>query len=414
MAAQVQLRPQLKDPAPKRPSSSTTTAPWAPPTPKKAKTPSDGSSTGSAGTGIGAVTPPQVNLEEQLQQMFGDPGQQPILLCLGQKGGGKSFRTMTLLMWLLRNNVFDQYFLVLPTFYYEAANSYAWLKPFEDKVFVCREYTPELSQAFLERPDETIPPHAIPRTFLWLDDVGMNEAFRTDRHFVGLLSVARHKRLSVCLCYHSLTSGHTLSPFLRQNVTHTLLFRVTNEKLLESIFEELISMTGHFQRFREFKEAYNRHTCSQVNPTTGEVQKNFNGICINNSIGCLDWKVGVWFPEETEVLLLFLDNMKREMAERNLPPPAKNQNLKEIEPPMVSNVKGAAPSVGTGQSTGSGKSGSGYRMELTPDSWNQLKQAAKTDPMVFLTHPRNLVKYQKVPLSNASSSSLQRLLKPQK
>jgi hypothetical protein len=412
MAAQVQLRPGLSAPPPKRPSSSTTTpthaAPWTVPTPRKPRIPSDGSASGSRN--VGAVTPPQVNLEEQLQEMFSDPGQQPILLCLGQKGGGKSFRTMTLLMWLLRNNVFDQYFLVLPTFYYEAANSYAWLKPFEDKVFVCREYTPELSRAFLERPDETIPPHAIPRTFLWLDDVGMNEAFRTDRHFVGLLSVARHKRLSVCLCYHSLTSGHTLSPFLRQNVTHTLLFRVTNEKLLESIFEELISMTGHFPRFREFKEVYNRHTCSQVNPTTGEIQKNFNGICINNSIGCLDWKVADWFHEETEVLVRFLDNMKREMAEHNLPAPAKNQNLKEIVPPMIANVKGAAPSVGIAGS-GSGK-GPGFRTELTPESWNQLKQAAN-DPVVFLTHPRNLVKYHKVPMSN-SNSSLQRLLQPRK
>lgn len=187
--------------------------------------------TSSKDQAITPTSPPQVNLQEQLQQMFQDPTQSPILLCLGQKGGGKSFRTMTLIMWLLRNNVFDQYFLILPTFMYEATNSYAWLKPFEDKVFICKEYTPEMSEAFLKRADETIPPHEIPRTFLWLDDVGMNETFRSDRHFVGLLSIARHKRLSVCLCYHSLTSGHTLSPFLRQNVTHTLLFRVTNEKL---------------------------------------------------------------------------------------------------------------------------------------------------------------------------------------
>lgn len=346
------------------------------------------------------MSPPQVNLEAQLQDMFLDPHQAPILLCLGQKGGGKSFRTMTLLMWLLRNNVFDQYFLVLPTFLFEAANSYAWLKPFEDRVFIAKEYTPEISAAFLQRPDETIPPHAIPRTFLWLDDVGMNEAFRTDRHFVGLLSVARHKRLSVCLCYHSLTSGHTLSPFLRQNVTHTLLFRVTNEKLLESIFEELISMTGHFERFRDFKGVYNQHTCSQVNPSTGEVEKNFNGICINNSVGCLDWNVGEWFPEETEVLKTFLENMKKFMAERVLPPPAKNQNIKEIQPPMVANVKGAAPSVTAGLDTSQGSVNSkkpAMRMELTPDSWTHLKQTAKSEPMLFLTHPRNLVKYQKVP-----------------
>lgn len=311
--------------------------------------------------------------------MFLEPTESPILLCLGQKGGGKSFRTMTLLMWLLRNNVFDQYFLVLPTFHFEAANSYAWLKPFEDRVFIAKEYTPEMSQAFIDRKDETIPPHEIPRTFLWLDDVGMNETFRSDRSFVGLLSVARHKRLSVCLCYHSLTSGHTLSPFLRQNVTHTLLFRVTNEKLLESIYEELISMTGHFQRFREFKTMYNQHTCSQVTAQTGEVQKNFNGICINNSLGCLDWKVGEWFPQETNLLKTFLDAMKTERENQNLPAPVKNQNLKELTPKMMADVK---PPMAQ------------HPTVLTAESWPRLVQAAR-EPMVFLTHPRNLVKYQK-------------------
>lgn len=335
------------------------------------------------------MSPPQVNLEAQLQDMFREPHQSPILLCLGQKGGGKSFRVMTILMWLLRNNVFDQYFLVLPTFLYEATNSYAWLRPFEDRVFIAREYTPELSAAFLQRPDESVPPHEIPRTFLWMDDVGMNEEFRTDRHFVGLLSVARHKRLSVCLCYHSLTSGHTLSPFLRQNVTHTLLFRVTNEKLLESIYEELISMTGHFDRFRDFKQTYNQHTCSQVNPQTGEVQKNFNGICINNSLGCLDWDVGQWFPEETEVLKKFLESMSEEMKEQRIPAPSKNSNLKPMDPKSVQNIQGANPAFIKQRI----KDCSGGQDLPPPDPalWQRLKQAAEHDPQQFLVNPRHLI-----------------------
>ena len=330
---------------------------------------------------IQPVSPPQVNLVEQLQNMFQDRTQAPILLCLGQKGGGKSFRTMTMIMWLLRNNVFDQYFLVLPTFHFEATNSYAWLKPFQDKVFITKEYTPELSQAFLDRKDEAIPPHEIPRTFLWLDDVGMNETFRNDRQFVGLLSVARHKRLSVCLCYHSLTSGHTLSPFLRQNVTHTLLFRVTNEKLLESVFEELISMTGHFPRFRDFKDVYNQHTCSQVDANTGEVTKNFNGICINNALGCLDWNVAEWFPDETELLKVFLEKMKEYMDQKALPAPAKNQNIQELTPKIVQNLSSKQQ----------------IDQILSPESWNQVSKAVQ-DPMVFITHPKNMVKYQKAPV----------------
>lgn len=362
--------------------------------------PSTGSGNPNPSSGSGTVpapqpvSPPQVNLEQQLQDMFMDPAQQPIILCLGQKGGGKSFRTMTLLMWLLRNNVFDQYFLVLPTFHYEAANSYAWLQPFLDKVFVTQEYTPEISQAFLQRADSSVPPHALPRTFLWLDDVGMNEAFRSDRHFVGLLSVARHKRLSVCLCYHSLTSGHTLSPFLRQNVTHTLLFRVTNEKLLESIFEELISMTGHFARFRDFKEVYNRHTCSVIDAGTGAVEKNYNGICINNAVGCLDWNVGEWFPEDTEMLKQFLDKMKEELAAFQLPAPDKSNQLKTLEPTQVGNVKGAQPSVGIQ----AGTSGTPQRTELTGESWGKIKAAVNT-PLVFVQKPKGLVTYEKVPMT---------------
>lgn len=331
---------------------------------------------------ITPVSPYQVNLEGQLTEMFRDTTQSPILLCLGQKGGGKSFRTMTLLMWLLRNNVFDQYFLVLPTFHYEACNSYAWLKPFADRVFVCKEYTPEISQAFLDRRDETVPPHEIPRTFLWLDDVGMNEEFRNDRAFVGLLSVARHKRLSVCLCYHSLTSGHTLSPFLRQNVTHTLVFRVTNEKLLESIYEELISMTGHFPRFRDFKQVYNQHTCSSVNAATGEIKKNFNGICINNAIGCLDWNLGEWFPQETYLLKTFLEGMKTAMDAEELPAPDEKQNIKPVEPEMVEDVHGATPDIHHHRT-----------VPITAQNWQILRDVAKKPTTLFqISNPVHLLK----------------------
>lgn len=337
----------------------------------------------------------QVNLEAQLRTMFSDCQQSPILLCIGQKGGGKSFRVMTMLMWLLHNNVFDQYFLVLPTYFYEAANSYAWLKPFADKVFIAREYSAEFSDAILKRPDESMAPHLIPRSFLWLDDVGMNEDFRSDRSFVGLLSVARHKRLSVCLCYHSLTSGHTLSPFLRQNVTHTLLFRVTNEKLLENVYEELVSMTGLFPRFREFKHVYNQHTVSAVDPTTGEVTKNFNALAINNSLGCLDWTVKDWFPEESSLLEDFLERMKQEKEEFHLPSSNKYQNLNELEPKMLENVKGAGPKV---LASTSSSTSNPQRMELTADSWGKFVQSLQ-QPLELIQKPKGIVQYEKQPMT---------------
>lgn len=310
-------------------------------------------------------TPIQVNLQQQLLEMFEDKYQSPILLVLGQKGGGKSFRMMTIIMYLIQNNVYDRYFFVLPTYRFEASNSYAWLAPFKDRVFVVEEYTPEITQAFMDRKDDTIPPHEIPRTFLWLDDVGCNETFRNDRMFVSLLSIARHKRLSVALCYHSLTSGCTLNPFLRQNVTHTFVFRVTNEKLLESIYEELISMTGQFERFKDFRYVYNAHTCSKVDPATGKIEKNFNGLCINNALGCIDWEVAEWLPDESKELLTFLDAMKEEMEAEKLPPPKKGIQFEELEPEVVLDVR---PKPVT---------------PINPHTWHQILQASHEHPDWF-------------------------------
>lgn len=300
--------------------------------------------------------------------MFQNPHESPVILCVGQKGGGKSFRTMTMIMWLLHNNIYDRYLFILPTYHFESANSYAWLMPFKDRVFISTEYTPELSLAFMQREDDRVAPHEMPRTFLWLDDVGCNESFRCDRQFVSLLSIARHKRLSVCLCFHSLTSGHTLSPFLRQNVTHTLLFRVTNEKLLENLYEELISMTGQFERFRDFKYVYNQHTCSEVNATTGEVTKNFNGLCINNSLGCVDWKVVDWFQKETDTLKSFLEQMDRMLEAQELPPPIKN-DIDLVDAKVISDVRPKP-------------------IPLVDDAkWQQIEQAVQRQPELFLYNP---------------------------
>jgi len=324
---------------------------------------------------IQPVTPIQVNLEDQIKDMFQDPFQSPILLCLGQKGGGKSFRIMTILMWLIHNDIFDQYYLILPTFNYEASNSYLWLNQFQDRVFITTRYTPEISTAFLEREDAKLPPHEIPRCFLWMDDVGMNDAFRNDQHFVGLLSIARHKRLSVCLCYHSLTSGQTLSPFLRQNVTHTLLFRVTNEKLLESIYEELVSMTGHFERFRDFKQTYNQHTCSEVDPHTGEITKNYNGLCINNSLGCIDWELGQWYPEESALLEEYLDKMKICIEEELITKPPK-VIIPELDAKVIVDIKPSKH-----------KNNQPHPVEWTTQIENPIHTLSPKDLPVFLANP---------------------------
>ena len=131
---------------------------------------------------------------------------------------------MTLIKYLLYNDLYDRYLLFLPSYHFEAKGSYTWLRAYKETVFIAPEFTPEISKAFLARHDEKLNPGEVPRTLIWLDDAAANQNLYSDKEFLTLLAIARHKRLTMIMCYHSLSSGRTLNPFVRQNVTHVFLF----------------------------------------------------------------------------------------------------------------------------------------------------------------------------------------------
>ena len=245
-------------------------------------------------------------------------------MALGHKGSGKSFRIMTLIKHLLDNDLYDRYLLFLPSYQFEAKGSYTWLRAYKEKVFIAPEFTPEISKAFLARHDEKLKPGEVPRTLLWLDDAGANQNLYTDRDFLTLLSIARHKRLTMIMCYHSLSSGKTLSPFVRQNVTHVFLFRITNRHLLEQIWDEIVSMSPLWGAFKIFCIEYNKHTSSKI--VGGKIIRNFGAICIDTGLGVLDWTlVDQWLIKETQFMLIFTTHMERLLKRNLLPAPGKDQ-----------------------------------------------------------------------------------------
>ena len=259
-----------------------------------------------------------------MREQFEDRTAAPIILALGHKGSGKSFRIMTLIKHLLDHDLYDRYLLFLPSYAFEAKGSYTWLKAYSKKVFIAPEFTPEISKAFLARTDEKMKPGEVPRTFLWLDDAGVNTSLYSDRDFLGLLSIARHKRLSIVMCYHSLSSGKTLNPFVRQNCTHCFLFRITNRALLEQIWDEVVSMSPLWSSFKTFCIEYNNHTSSHL--VEGKVVRNHAAICIDTSLGLLDWGLGTtWLIKETQFMKIFTTHMERLLKRNLLPAPGKDQ-----------------------------------------------------------------------------------------
>ena len=83
---------------------------------------------------------------------------------MGHKGGGKSFRIVTLIKHLLDNDLYDRCLLFLPSYHFEAKGSYTWLRAYKETVFIAPEFTPEISKAFLARHDEKMKPGEVPRT----------------------------------------------------------------------------------------------------------------------------------------------------------------------------------------------------------------------------------------------------------
>ena len=243
---------------------------------------------------------------------------------MGHKGSGKSFRIMTLIKHLLDNDLYDRYLLFLPSYQFEAKGSYTWLRAYKEKVFIAPEFTPQISKAFLARQDEKMKPGEVPRTLIWLDDAGANQNLYNDKDFQTLLAIARHKRLTMVLCYHSLSSGRTLNPFVRQNVTHVFLFRITNRALLEQIWDEIVSMSPLWGAFKMFCLEYNKHTSSKI--VGGKIIRNFGAICIDTSLGLLDWTLGdQWLLKETQFMLIFTKHMERLLKRNLLPAPGTDQ-----------------------------------------------------------------------------------------
>lgn len=189
-------------------------------------------------------------LRDGLEKLIADPKGSCVMIAIGQKGSGKSFTCLKLLRHALENGYVDKAFLIAPTARFEAADSYAWCDP--KRVYIITTYSPALIFQLLHRRDNG---EDCSRVALFIDDMaaGDGQTLGQDQNFAALMAIARHVRLGLLLmAHHSCTGAHVLSPIIRQLATHCLLTRISSRKLVESVYDEWVSLSPAWSNFREF------------------------------------------------------------------------------------------------------------------------------------------------------------------
>ena len=234
----------------------------------------------------------------QLVNDLKNPLQQISVICMGIKAGGKSTRILSPIRYCLEHQLFDNYYLFLPAYGIDIANSYAWLEAYTDAVTIFTDYNPAFCEWILSQTPEEVRKHK-KGTLIFLDDLGCNSDFNaSDKHFFRLIGVQRHYRVSTILNFHSLASQRVISPFLRSNATYYLCFKISNWKVIRQFWEEVLSSARECAIFKEFFAKYRRHVQGIFDKKKREIIPVYRGVAIHTASGEISWDLDQWFEPE--------------------------------------------------------------------------------------------------------------------
>lgn len=165
-----------------------------------------------------------------------------LILSIGTKGSGKTFLMLKFLKHCFDRKLYKRYVLVLPAFKFEQNDSYSFIDPKDPDVFVFDGYHENISSQLM-----TIQKKGKGRmkTLFILDDASGENIWKLDPSLQRLITVIRHLDITLWLIVHAATG--VLSPFLRAQCDILLLSKMTNHKLLESIWEEYLSITSKYK-----------------------------------------------------------------------------------------------------------------------------------------------------------------------
>ena len=176
-----------------------------------------------------------------------------ISVCVGAKGGGKTFLLLQYVKFSLMSNRFASYHIVLPSFTDEESGQYDWLTK-HSNINIYTAYSPIVTERV--KRDAAKNSKAGDKTFFALDDATHNGVdLNGDHEFLEMITTSRHRKIQIFLIFHSLRS--VIVPTIRANIDYLFIFRISNNRLLNAVYEEYFSMFKEFNgKPREFASFY--------------------------------------------------------------------------------------------------------------------------------------------------------------
>jgi len=172
-----------------------------------------------------------------------------LCLSLGTKGSGKTHFMNLWLKYCIANNLYDIYFLVLPSYSIESNDSYAFLDPKSDQLFIFEEYRPIISEKIMKFQRKNQNSKTGKKKVLFVIDDSSGEklnSFQMDNSMKKLITSVRHFNCVLWIISHAICG--TLSTFIRANMDLLLLYNCTSQALLESVFSEFLSMHPDYRQ----------------------------------------------------------------------------------------------------------------------------------------------------------------------
>ena len=218
-----------------------------------------------------------------MQQLVKEFGTKPMFcLSIGVKGSGKTYNTLGLIEHAMKNKLFDFYIICCPTYDYEATKSYNGIKKFaaanKNMIDIYNRYSFLITQNILN--NATKIGQLKKNICLFIDDAMLSSQSIFDKDFYSMLSIARHLGITILINYHSLTSGKTLSPFVRSQCDYLMLYKIVSDGLLKLIHDEYVSLSQE-RDWKQFLNKYIEHTNSEQ----------FRSMLLNCRTGEIDWNL---------------------------------------------------------------------------------------------------------------------------
>jgi hypothetical protein len=175
-----------------------------------------------------------------------------VVMSIGSKHSGKSFLMLKFLKYAFKNNLYDRYILVLPSYMIEENDSYKFINGHAKHIFIFDEYSENICSDLMKTQKQKSQ-----KTLFIVDDASSEGLYNIDEHMKKLITSIRHFNTTLWLLAHG--SSNIMSPFLRQNVDAILISKITSRRLLEAIYEEYISLHQDYHEkngLRKFIDDY--------------------------------------------------------------------------------------------------------------------------------------------------------------